>query len=218
MTVAGAAPAAPARARRADARRSVAAILDAGLAVLSTRPDASMADIARACGLTRTTVYAHFASREQLLDALVRRAMDDAVARVDAGAPEQGPPQEALRRVVATSWQAVERHRGVLAAATEVLGAERMAAHHGPLRARLLALLQRGQADGLFRADVPPAWLLATYFALVHLAGDQINAGVLDPAAAEPVLYATIAGAFGVPGVPGQHGQVHPSAGPVQQA
>jgi AcrR family transcriptional regulator len=166
-----------ARPRRADAQRNVETILAAGLAVLSVNPDAGMAEIARASGLTRTTLYAHFASREELLDVLVGRAIADAVVHVDAGDPGQGPPDEALARVLSTSWQAVNRHRGVLATAAGTLGRERMAAHHEPLRARLLALIQRGQASGAFRGDVPAAWLLATYFALVHLAGDQVNAG-----------------------------------------
>lgn len=184
------------RSRRADARRNVEAILEAGLAVLGADSDAGIAEIARACGLTRTTVYAHFPNREQLLDALIARAVAAATARIDAGSPQHGPPPEALRRVLAASWEEVNRHRGVSATAARALGAERMAAHHAPVRERLLALIERGQDEGAFRADVPAGWLLGTYFALVHLAGDQVNAGSLDPVTAEPVLFATVAGAF----------------------
>lgn len=204
----------PARPQRADALRNLETILDTGLAVLSANPDAGMAEIARACRLSRQTVYAHVESRERLLDALVARALDEAMTQVHAGQPEQGAAEVALRRVLATSWQAVCRHRGVIGTATKVLGAERMTAHHAPLRARLLTLLERGQAAGAFRTDVPAGWLLATYFALVHLAGDQLNAGVLDPATAESVLCTTVAGAFGVlPSaavVSSSPGQTHP--------
>lgn len=184
------------RSRRADAHRNLAAILDAGLAVLCADPDAGLVQVARRSGLTRTTVYAHFASREQLMEALVGRAMQEAVAAVDAGALHHGAAGEALRRVLGTSWQTINQRRGLSAAAAKTLSAERMAAHHKPIRTRLLALIERGQRDGTFRPDVPPQWLLGTYFALVHLAGDQVAAGALSEDDAELVLLSTVTAAF----------------------
>ena len=45
---------------RADAERSIAAILDAAVQVLADRPEAGMGEIAKAAGVARQTVYAHF--------------------------------------------------------------------------------------------------------------------------------------------------------------
>ena len=53
----------PARPQRADARRNVAAILDAAVLCLTRNPDASIADIAEAAGVGRVTVYGHFKTR-----------------------------------------------------------------------------------------------------------------------------------------------------------
>lgn len=55
------------RRRRADAERSNAAILDAAAGVLAQRPQASIEEIAKAAGISRQTVYAHFPAREVLL-------------------------------------------------------------------------------------------------------------------------------------------------------
>ncbi|HEY5985230.1 MAG TPA: helix-turn-helix domain-containing protein, partial [Streptosporangiaceae bacterium] len=59
------------RRQRSDARQSVAAVLDAAIRTLGERPGASMDEIARAAGVSRQTVYAHFPSRDTLIDAVI---------------------------------------------------------------------------------------------------------------------------------------------------
>src|ERR1700694_5667559 len=90
--------------RRADAARSAAAILDAACRVWSTRPEASIEDIATAAGVTRQTVYAHFESRELLLCAVVDRVRAKAIAAMAAALAED-PPAAALVRLLQANWQ-----------------------------------------------------------------------------------------------------------------
>ncbi len=72
---------------RADARRNHDAVLTAALRLLTDDPDASMRQIADASGLTRTTVYRHFPSREDLLRAIFRVV----AAEVDAATRRPSP-------------------------------------------------------------------------------------------------------------------------------
>lgn len=189
----------PPRARRADAVRNAGAILDAGVAVLAEDPDAGLAAIARAAGTTRTTLYAHYPSREHLLDALVRRVMDGAAGRIDAALERPGTaPVDALHRVLLASWRALGEQRHVVAVARRVLGDARMAELHAPVRHRLLTVIESGRATGDLRTDLPAAWMLATYFALVHLADEHVRTGALDEPAALDALWTTLAGAFGI--------------------
>src|SRR6266849_4504789 len=74
----------PGRERRADARRNVAAILDAALLCLARDPDASVGDIAQAAGVGRVTLYGHFRSRADLIDAVLARTLDQAHVVLDA--------------------------------------------------------------------------------------------------------------------------------------
>ena len=60
--------------RRADAERSIAAIVNGALEALASDPDASMAEIARRAGVVRATIYMHFPTREALLDAVMENA------------------------------------------------------------------------------------------------------------------------------------------------
>ena len=98
------------RGRRADAERSVVAILGAAGRVLGERPDASMDDIAKAAGISRQTVYAHFPSRDTLLNALLAQVTERVLDAIDAADLGTGPAADALVRFLEISWQALETH------------------------------------------------------------------------------------------------------------
>jgi AcrR family transcriptional regulator len=68
----------PERRRRSDAALNRAKILDAARRLLADNGDASMRAIAGAAGLGRGTVHRHFATREELMDAVRQQARDDA--------------------------------------------------------------------------------------------------------------------------------------------
>lgn len=179
--------------RRADAERSIAAILDAAVRVLPDRPDAGMGEIARAAGVSRQTVYAHFESREALLTAVASRALEQTLAAIDAAAPEQGPPAEALDRLVAAWWGSVARHARVLEALAGTLTSHtEVHDFHAPVLARVEALAARG-------FDGPPRWLAVAFLALMHAAAHEVAAGRLDDETAGEQLRVSIARLFSAP-------------------
>jgi AcrR family transcriptional regulator len=182
--------------RRADAERSIAAILDAGLACFSRSADASVAEIARAAGVGRVTVYGHFPSREDLVDAVMAHAMAKANAMLDSVAIDDGPASDALSRLVRSSWRILDQHRGGLAAARRQLAGERLREHHDQAMARVERLIARGQEEGEFRTDLPRSWLVATFYSLMHGAAEEVDAGRLDPDEAAGVLATTILAAI----------------------
>src|SRR5919202_5996856 len=73
------------RTPRADAQRSRARILDAAGPLLRDNPRATMAEVAVAAGLGRSTLHRHFATRVDLLRALE----DGPLAGADDDAPER---------------------------------------------------------------------------------------------------------------------------------
>lgn len=184
--------------RRADAQRNQDAIVEAALQVMSRLPDAGLAEVAAAAGLTRATLYAHFSSREELLAAVVRRTMHLTMTLVDEAQPDQGSPTNALRRVLRASWTILGEYRGLLTVARRTLGSEVLHAHHVPLERRLRSLILWGQHDGIFRMDLPVDWLLHVYFELVHAGHEYTQRQDADQKAVEPLLWATISAAFGV--------------------
>jgi TetR/AcrR family transcriptional regulator, mexCD-oprJ operon repressor len=183
------------RAQRADARRNIAAILDAATDGLARDPEMSIADIAAAAGVGRITLYGHFKTRADLIDAVLVRTVERADAILDA-TDTSGDPGEALARLVASSWQIVHQFRNILLAAQRELLAERIRGVHDRILGRVQVLIEQGQATGTFRRDLPQQWLVTTAYSLMHAAAEDTAAGRLDPGDAADLITATLLAAF----------------------
>lgn len=185
-------------ARRADAVRNVERILDAATACLVGRPTATMAEIAQAAGLGRVTLYGHFASRAELVDAVTARVLgqnDRALAAVDLS----GDPRTALARLLHGTWQLLDRSRSVVLAAEQELTPERIWELHAGMAARMEELVERGREQGVFRVDLPVSWLLTVLHQVVHGAAQEIAAGRLDPERAPELICTTALAVFTPP-------------------
>ena len=188
-----------ARKRRADADRSVAAILDAALEAVASDPDSSMSEIARRAGVVRATVYVHFPTRDSLLDAVMERAVADVAEATKAAEPERGEPVEALERVLRATWRELARFQALLAINTARLSAEELRRRHLPVLQQLQPLIERGQEQGVFRPDLPVSWHLAVIRAIVHAASHESQGGRISEAGAEAAMLSTAVAAVSTP-------------------
>jgi len=186
------------RPQRADARRNVAAILDAATDCLARDPEMSIAAIAAAAGVGRITLYGHFSTRAELVDAVVTRTIEHADAILDA-TDTGGDPADALARLVAASWQLVHQFSNILLAAQRELPVERIRGVHDPILRRVQSLIERGQRAGTFRADLPEHWLTTTAFSLMHAAAQDAAVGRIEPGDAAGLITATLQAAFTPP-------------------
>lgn len=184
---------------RADAKRNVAAILAAATDCLAQNPDTSMAEIAAAAGVGRMTLYGHFKTRTDLLDAVLTRVV--AEAHETLGAVDiTGDPRDAIARLVAASWLIVDRLRNILVAAQRELPAERIRQAHDLVLGRVQSLIERGQAAGEFRTDLPESWLVGLAMNVMHAAATEVAAGRLTSDQAPSVVASTLLAAFTRPG------------------
>ena len=186
------------RAQRADARRNIAAILDAATDCLARDPETSVADIAAAAGVGRITLYGHFKTRAELVDAVLARTVQRADLILDA-TDTGGDPRDALARLVASSWQIVHQFRNILLAAQRELPAERIRGVHDPILRRVQSLIGRGQRAGTFRSDLPRQWLITTAFSLMHAAAEDDAAGRVNADDAAGLITATLLSAYAPP-------------------
>ena len=181
--------------KRADAERSIAAIIEAAVDALASDHEASMAEIARRAGVVRATIYVHFPTREALIEAVTEHAINECSQAISAAEPQSGKADQALNRVLRAAWQALGRFH-VMVTLNATLPAQELHSRHAPVIALLAPLIERGQREGAFRAGVPVAWHLATIMALIHAASAELQAGRITAAQVESTLTTTVLAAL----------------------
>ncbi|MBB5889473.1 TetR/AcrR family transcriptional regulator [Kutzneria kofuensis] len=153
--------------------RTRRAILDAAATVLARHRGATLADIAEAAEVGRTTLHRYFPDREALLTAVVEdswRTIEDATR--DA-AIDDGPPAEAMRRLVSAMVDAGDR-------LLFLFGDPRRSDDHPvPPQDPILDLIRRGQADGAFDPGVSAEWIRTVVWGLVYAGCEAAGDGLL---------------------------------------
>lgn len=163
--------------RRAVAERNLEAILDAAERLLARHAQASIAAVAGEAGVSRVTVYAHFATREDLLEALVERAVERASAGLEAVRPDDGPAPEALERMIDAALRELGHHVAIAQAAAVELNPAALRRAHEVSLAAARRLVDRGRDSGEFRTDLPAGWQVTCFYTLLHAAGEDVHAG-----------------------------------------
>jgi AcrR family transcriptional regulator len=142
------------RARRSDAAKNRAALLDAARALLNRDPEASLDAIAAAAGLTRRSFYGHFPSR----DALVAELAALGAARVAAASDAVHDPDPVLDLALVGRlvWDDIEHVRAMTRSVVRgPLREQVLMRELGPLHARIVADVELAASTGVGRTDLP---------------------------------------------------------------
>jgi AcrR family transcriptional regulator len=164
-------------------------------AALALDPALSLAELAAAVGVSRTTLFTRYASRDALLAALAQDALAlVAQAYQEAGVAAPNADALAVLRRLTEALLPLGPRMAFLVRALQQDPA--LAAQVAALDTPLLALLQRARSQGQLRADLNPRWLLACLDAALVTAWEEMEAGALAPLdAADAVLNLLLDGA-----------------------
>jgi len=172
-------------------------LLDAAAEVLARRPDATLQAIAQAAGVSRTTIFNRFPTRDALLEALAvdtLERMRDGVSQLD-WSPDRPPAAvvEDLWRVLhPLSDRAAFLRMGPMHESPEVTAG--WAEAFTPWGVHVATL----QAMGRVRDDMPVRWLAGSLVGLLFAAFDEVDAGEQGAAQAGRLVAASWVAMAGV--------------------
>ncbi len=164
-------------------------LLQAATEILVADPAASLADVAKAAGIGRTTLHKLYPTRHALLVALARDALDlleRAYQDLGLDGPSAKAPQT-LHRLV-TAMIPLGPRLGFLLRERSLDTEPELIARVEALDAPVRALVRRAQDEGVIRADLPDEWVVASINALVSAAWELIALGRLAPVSAPELV------------------------------
>jgi AcrR family transcriptional regulator len=148
---------------RIDAQRTVENILETARVMLIEDPQTSTNAIADRAQVHRTTLVRYFPTREALTEELLHRSLDAIEVQIAQTGTESGDARQALRRATLAWIDEAQRWRTGRYAP---IGAARGSDSPGKLRARMTALIERGQREGTLRDDLPAESLYYVWAAM----------------------------------------------------
>jgi AcrR family transcriptional regulator len=170
---------------------NVRRLLDVVAATLVADPSASLADIATAAGVSRTTIHNRYPTRQDLLVALALDGMGLVEVACEEARLEEGDPVEALERLVVALLPLGSRLEFLLRERS-LDGVAEVEQRYAVLDAPLVALIERMRAAGLVCAGLPTWWVVEAAFGTVYAAWAAIADGRLARRDAPDLVCRTI--------------------------
>jgi AcrR family transcriptional regulator len=149
---------------------------------------ARMDDIVRASGLSKGALYWYFASKDELIIALLDQLFGASISQLEAALKDDGSVPEQLRRLTQRIIDDVDRGQSLIPITYEFYAwamrsktvRKYVSAYYARYREGLIRLIRQGQKRGELRADLDPSVSALAYVALFE---GMILIWVIDPKA-----------------------------------
>jgi AcrR family transcriptional regulator len=160
------------RAPRADAQRNRKRILEVAKEVFARYgADASLDDIAKQAGVGPGTLYRHFSTREELLQAVYRAELEK-LAEAEQKLSQMMSPTDALRAWLLLFVDAIAAKQLIAPALNTLLGDPKKVfeASYAKMHQAIRSLVKRGVESGEIRSDLDPVDLLRALIGVSNVA------------------------------------------------
>jgi AcrR family transcriptional regulator len=165
---------------RLAAGRPAPSLLDRVAAAFVAEPAASLAELAAAAGVARTTLHKHYPTRDDVVLAVGHHVVDQCARAIEDGLATAPPdPVERLRRIITAlvpvGAQLAFLFRQPLLDHDQALVKRQSTELDEPLA----AAIRDARAAGTVRTDQPEWWTASAVYALIYIAWEGVYRGTL---------------------------------------
>ncbi|MEJ3652496.1 TetR family transcriptional regulator [Actinomycetes bacterium KLBMP 9759] len=169
------------------------ALLDIAAEVLIADPRASLADVAAAAGVGRTTLHKRYPTREALLVAIGHDSMDRIAEAIDGAGIATAADAAAVRRLLAAFIPLGPRLTFLIRHGDDGALLSRVEKLDAPVE----DLIRRAQEERTIREGVPVWWVVSTLYSLAYSAWEAVAAGRLAALDAPALAFDTLLSGIG---------------------
>ncbi len=189
--------------RRGRPGYDVASLLQASVEVFNTKgfDGASMEDLSKHLGISKSAIYHHVASKDELLGLALNRALDALGHVVEETRALEGGPLERLEHLLRASVEVLVVERPFVTLLLRVRGnteVERTAmARRRQFDTYMAGLVEEAAAEGLVASDIEPRVAARLLFGLVNSLTEWVRPGSSPALVADNLVNIAFHGLFG---------------------
>ncbi len=154
----------------ARAQRSRRALLDAGIELLIQNPMASLSQIASHAGVGRATLYRHFETREQLIQALAIESLEMTHQAMEPSKQQGLTGKAALEAMFHAIMPLADRYHFLLSLWGIAQNEEQVIAIYEQQLLELTTLVEQGKELGELNRNLSTSWIVCSIDSLIYAA------------------------------------------------
>ena len=171
------------------------AIIEAAFSVFSRDPSAALSEVATLAGVGRATLHRHFASRDDLIRALAKIALQEMDDAVDAACANVASYSEAARVSLQALIPLGDRY-GFLE--LEPLDQDPdLKADFARQQRETEEMVDAAKREGQFDKSAPTSWIVRAYDNLLYAGWESVKAGETTPDQAAQLAWKTLTSGLG---------------------
>lgn len=171
--------------------RTHRSIVEAAVSVWATRPTATLAEVAQAAGVGRTTLHRYFADRAQLLAAVDQACQERFGEATLRARPGEGDAMEALHRLCG-EYLELGDHLALVIADQPIVDSDTWEGSDD----FMVALVERGHRDGSIDRSLSATWVVTCLWVLIYASRLVLVAGGVSRREVAAMLDKTLATGF----------------------
>lgn len=175
-------------------------LLDAAAGLLCKHSGASLADVADAAGVSRTTLHRQFPTRHDLLYALAEYSLERVQAALADVQPTPEEPVETVFTRVASSVLPLATEMRFLDIGADVWDLPEMVERWYDVSRPFEELVRQAKTQGQIRPDVSTAWIVDLFTAAIWAASSGISDGRIARRDAIELIVDTVLHGIAAPG------------------